>query len=212
MGHSLSNLTKTDGFWFPAYDVRCRRYTFRQEPQFAEGIKHVKKFTYCVQAGGNVGVWPRWLCRRFKYVYTFEPDPVNFRCLIVNCPEESVIKFNAALGSKPGCVKIAQAEYKGQRNCGANYVKGEGVIPTLRLDDLALPGCDLLQLDIEGYEYFALMGAVETIRKFKPVVMIEDKGHSKRYGVSAESADLLTGMGMTEAIKVAADRIFTWVE
>jgi FkbM family methyltransferase len=210
MGHALSSLTKTDGYWFPSYDVRCRKYTFRQEPQFAEGLKHVKRFDYAVQAGGNVGVWPRWLCLKFKYVYTFEPDPVNFRCMIANCPEENIIKFNAALGHQPGCVTIKKGDYRGEDNCGGNHVNGKGVIPTLRLDDLALPGCDLLQLDIEGYEFFALAGAKETILRCKPVVMIEDKGHGKRYGVKGECPDFLTKLGMVEATKVGADRIFTW--
>jgi FkbM family methyltransferase len=210
--HHLSQITKTDGFWFPAYDQRCRLHVFRQEPQFLEALKHVKKLEYVVQAGGNVGVWPRWLCRRFRWVYTFEADPLNFRCLTTNCEEENIIKFNAALGERHECVSIARGDYKGENNCGGNSVKGKGVIPTLRVDDLALPGCDLLQLDIEGYEYFALLGAAETIKKYKPVVQIEDKGHGKRYGVAGKNAEFLNKLGMVEAIKIGPDRIFTWAE
>jgi hypothetical protein len=31
----------------------------------------------------------------------------------------------------------------------------------------------LIHLDIEGYEYFALLGAVNTIKKCKPVIVVE---------------------------------------
>ena len=45
--------------------------------------------------------------------------------------------------------------------------------PTIIIDNLNLPGCDLIQLDIEGYELKALKGAIETIKKYKPVICVE---------------------------------------
>ena len=38
---------------------------------------------------------------------------------------------------------------------------------------MGLNDCSLIHLDIEGYEYFALSGAINTITKFKPVIAIE---------------------------------------
>ena len=52
-------------------------------------------------------------------------------------------------------------------------MSGEGAIPTLRVDDLGLKVCDLLYLDIEGYELFALRGSAETIRRCRPVIACE---------------------------------------
>ena len=45
-------------------------------------------------------------------------------------------------------------------------------VQTTKIDDLKLKP-DLVKLDIEGYEFNALLGARKTIRRFKPVIYIE---------------------------------------
>jgi hypothetical protein len=52
-------------------------------------------------------------------------------------------------------------------------VNGAGSCPTYKIDDLSLPICDLIHLDIEGYEYYALQVGIETITTCKPVIVIE---------------------------------------
>lgn len=133
----------------------------------------VKKFDVVVQAGGAMGMWPKRMGQKFKVVYTFEPTPQSFHCLNVNCPEEHIIKMQAALGDKPELVKMRYHE--NPNNYGAFMAHPGGVIPTLRIDDLGLNDLDLLMLDIEGHELKALKGAEETIKKFKPVIVLEDK-------------------------------------
>ena len=56
---------------------------------------------------------------------------------------------------------------------GAYFVNGNGNIPTLLIDDLNLTECDLIMLDVEGYELHALNGAIETIKKYGPVICVE---------------------------------------
>jgi len=47
-------------------------------------------------------------------------------------------------------------------------------VPMIALDSLALTDIDLIELDLEGYEYDALLGAKETIERNKPVLIIEN--------------------------------------
>lgn len=124
-------------------------------------------------------MWPKELAHRFDAVYTFEPDHENFHCLAHNledCP--NVIKLQAALGDRPQLTDL----YRMPGNNGAHYLHSDGILPTMRLDDLALPVLDFLQLDIEGMEYAAVTGALDTIRRCHPVVMVEDKGLSEKFG------------------------------
>jgi hypothetical protein len=69
-------------------------------------------------------------------------------------------------------------------------------IPTLLIDDLNLDRCDFIHLDIEGYEYFALQGAEQTIKKHGPIIAVEKAGHEARYGLTWDHIqDYLVSLG-----------------
>lgn len=143
----------------------------------------VKTKRCVVQAGGAMGMWAKRMAQVFGEVYTFEPTPDSFYCCSFNCPEENIHCFNAALGDVRGMVNMQFPEHKARSKTGKDNLGGfrcfdGGSIPTLRIDDLALPVCDLIFLDLEGYELFALKGAKETIAKCNPVIVMEDKGCS----------------------------------
>lgn len=126
-----------------------------------------------VQAGGNCGLYPKLLSKKFKVVYTFEPDPVNFYCLVNNCTEDNIIKFQCALAGENYNVRN-QNLYP--QNVGMNKVirDKDGLIPTVKIDDFNLNWCDLIWLDTEGFEEDILKGSIKTISKFNPIVICEN--------------------------------------
>lgn len=129
-----------------------------------------------VQAGGNQGMYPRLLSDMFETVYTFEPDPVNFHCLVANCQRDNIIKINAALGYKHEMVSISVDRFVDwDTNYGVRDVvkKESSHIPTFTIDDLDLKYCDLIMLDVEGYELNILKGANKTLEKFNPIIFAE---------------------------------------
>lgn len=138
-----------------------------------------------IQAGGNAGYFTKKYADIFQFVYTFEPIPALFHCLNRNIQKDNVFKFQACLGERHGCVSLGR---KVGNNAGSMNVTGVGMTPTMRIDDLALPGCDLIQLDLEGYELFALKGGLETINKYKPIVVIESSWGT-RYGITPHMID-----------------------
>jgi FkbM family methyltransferase len=123
-----------------------------------------------VQAGGNCGLTVKPFASAFKHVYTFEPDPVNFLCLTLNIDSPNVYKFQCCLGDEHKTIKL---DNYSATDSGAYFVGGDGIVPTLLIDDLNLTECDLIMLDVEGYELHALNGAIETIKKYGPVICIE---------------------------------------
>lgn len=204
-------LMVVNGFHFPAYDRVAHHYVFRQLKNFEASLALCQARRVAVQAGGNVGIWPKWLAARFEQVYTFEPDPMNFRCLELNCPEANLVRLNAAVGAAAGGVKTMLGGWKNKLNCGGNYVLPGGSTPVIRIDDLELDCVDLIELDVEGYEYFAVQGAIETITRCRPIVQIEDKGHGRRYGLERRAArSLLEELGMVEKGRAGADYVFAW--
>lgn len=177
-----------NGFYWPEHDIHCHPVVPNQLNDLDFALKHVKKTEICIQAGGNVGIWPKKLSTIFDTVYTFEPDPENFNCLARNVPEHNVIKFNAGLGDKHQMIKVEAPIENEKNNCGAYQVTGKGNIPTFKIDDLNLDACDLIYLDIEGYEYFALEGAIRTISDYQPVIALEQKMLPIMYQDNPEAA------------------------
>jgi FkbM family methyltransferase len=151
-----------------------------------------------VQAGGSCGLYPRFLSDIFQTVYTFEPDRLNFFCLVNNCQKNNIIAMNAALGSQHSMVSVNCSD---TGNVGAHTVseKEESIVPTLLIDDLNLSHCDFIWLDVEGYEDHVIEGAFKTLIKFKPVLMLET--------LNEKSNTLLTGMGYTFLKKSGSDSI-----
>lgn len=183
-----------DGWYWPKTDISCWKF-MQAYPTLPTIItKLVPNKRVVVQAGGNCGFYPKQYASLFETVYTFEPEWLNFYCLNLNVDEPNVIKNQSCLGNTRGLVNLAIKE----KNRGKNYVNGPGICPTYRIDDLTLEVCDLIHLDIEGYEYYALQGAIETIARCKPVIVIEmwDKLANRfEENINEKTEELLTGLG-----------------
>lgn len=161
-----------------------------------------------VQAGGNLGVFAKALSDEFETVYTFEPSPRLFPDMVANAPEPNIIRFQCALGDQPGVVGLRHETDK-LDHAGVTHIDGEGVLPVIRLDSLNLPVCDLLYLDVEGFEFFALRGAEETIARCKPTVVVEINECCERYGITADDiGKLMKRLGYVRRLHIHNDHVF----
>lgn len=147
-------------------------------PRWQNGPRRV-----AVQAGGHIGVWPMQLGELFERVYTFEPEPANFACLVRNAAgagEPGIFAFRAALGCDHGCVDLkVHTGNSGQHQLRA---ANAGAVPTLRIDDLNLDACDAVLLDVEGFEIAALTGAHKTLQRCRPLVVVEENKRCRTFG------------------------------
>ncbi len=131
-----------------------------------------------VQAGGNCGVYPL-LCKEFfNCVYTFEPDPLSFFCLTVNCQLPSIYKFNCALGEFTGNVVVNDIMPHNRGMIQTIEINQQG-IPMVPIDGFNFISVDLIMLDVEGAELSCLKGAVKTLEKFKPHIIFESNSKEK---------------------------------
>jgi FkbM family methyltransferase len=161
-----------------------------------------------VQAGGNLGAFAKYLATEFAAVYTFEPDPHTFPLLVANAPESNIIKIQAALGDARNLVST---EWGVGSKCheGTVRVEGPGIIPTFRIDDLALRHCDLICLDVEGWEMHAVRGALDTIENCRPVLSVEINKCIERTEFTGDDLRMLiSSLGYRMAFKVHADEVY----
>lgn len=166
----------------------------------------VKKKNLIIQAGGNCGLYPKYYSSIFKKVITFEPDARNFFCLNYNVPESNVYKFQCCVGDKNEPLSISESPvYQGMASLS---VSGPGDIPQITIDSLHL-NPDLIHLDIEGFEGFALLGAVDTINRARPIIALETNGLGDVHGWTKEKLDeLMFSLKYETLVDLGHDKIY----
>ncbi|GAB4144471.1 MAG: hypothetical protein Tsb009_16140 [Planctomycetaceae bacterium] len=135
-----------------------------------------------IEAGANIGVHTLFFARRVGEqgrVLAFEPQRLAFQALCGNMALNSITNtfcWNMGLSDTPGEMSIPMLDPRKPNNFGGVEMTTDGVgdiVPVTTIDQLALPQCDFIKVDVEGMEEKVLRGAAETIRKFKPILYVE---------------------------------------
>ena len=196
------------GWTVPDADECCMQAILAEVGDLGVSLDLCKQFRTAIQAGGNVGVYPMAMAQKFERVYTVEPDAANYEALATNTVNQPrVVIRRAAFGQDHGKAAIDQIY---PDNIGAHQIKDGNEFDVLPIDSLSVTDCDLLQLDVEGSEHQAILGAIATIEASWPVITLELKGHGERYGYTDDDTiNLLADMGYKIADRVNRDVIFT---
>ena len=209
----MKNLTviKNEKWVWPAADEKSWEGQNEHLNLVDHILPYVKNKNIMIQAGGNCGLVLNTFTPHFNFIYTFEPDPINFYCLTQNISKDNVYKIQACLGKSNGTTQTQQLIRPDRpHDTGGVHIHGEGFVPLLSIDSLNLPECDLIQLDVEGYELNALLGAIETIKKYKPVLCVEfcEKWLNRYDATSEKILNLLDSLNYTHIETYGVDRIF----
>ncbi len=143
----------------------------------------LKEGAIVVDAGANVGTHTVPLAKRVGRsgaVFALEPQPLTFQLLCANVALNALVNVhchNVAATDRPGDLRIPVLNPSQRTNFGA--VKAEGHeqgrrVDAIRIDDLALPRCNLIKIDVEGMEPRVLAGASRVIARHRPVLFVEN--------------------------------------
>jgi len=156
--------------------------------------------SYCIDAGANLGFHTIQFGRLSKKVYAFEPQSLIFNQLCANILfndlNEVIIPYKKALGEEFEEKQLWNIEHEdwvggGSYNWGGrglihknldekraneNEYREYDMVEIIPLDSINIPKCDLFKIDIQGYEYYAFLGAKNLIDKYKPVILLENQG------------------------------------
>jgi FkbM family methyltransferase len=165
--------------------------------------KYVKPGDVVLDVGANIGahtVVLSQLVGEKGLVVAFEPERYNYYTLCGNLALNNitnVIAFQQAVGEKKGTIKVPYINTPYNDNYGSleldkDYSKiPHYTVPCSTIDGLELEKCNFIKLDIEGMEKWALMGGKETIKKFHPIMYIEDDREDK----SKELREFISSLG-----------------
>ncbi len=116
--------------------------------------------------GDTIEEFVRLVGGKYKRIVGVEPNEKNFRKCELNTQSlENVTLYNAAAWSEntelifsKGAGRQAKISDKGTQ------------VRALTLDSIAQDGCTYVKYDVEGADYEALLGSVQTIRKYTPKI------------------------------------------
>lgn len=157
--------------------------------------------SYALDVGANVGNHSIQFARKFKGVFSFEPNPRVFEVLASNTKRiENIQCFNLGLSDENETLSL----WEDPQNFGASSAVNRHPsnmhvnVKVKPLDDMSYEeySISLVKVDVEGMEYKVLLGASKLIDQQKPVVFFEQ--HSCEFeGVYDEtrSIDLLRSKG-----------------
>ncbi|KAB8154147.1 FkbM family methyltransferase [Kordia sp. TARA_039_SRF] len=144
-----------------------------------------------VQAGAFFGDFLPGIAKNISEtakVWSFEPSLEFFRCAEITIRINNlnnVELFQVGLGAEKSEQKLQVATADGRQLGGASrIIDGENgkfvpiVIETL---DSIIPkdrNISIIQFDLEGFEIPALKGAIETIKRCKPILILEILSHN----------------------------------
>jgi FkbM family methyltransferase len=152
--------------------------------------KYITKDSIVIEGGAYIGAHTLKLAYLSKYVYAFEPMPQSNNTLNSNIKLNNITNisvFGEGLSDKignttfewsevnnPGCSGLANNPI-GKPNLRNLFENQENKINVslITIDSLNLDKIDFIKLDIEGYEILAIRGAIETIKRCKPIITLE---------------------------------------
>lgn len=125
-------------------------------------------------------------CGPSRLVWACEPNHENFRCAAMTVALNGLTNVrlhHGALGDRAGLTTLMVSSPTGDSLGGRSHVVEPGTappdttyqVPVLRIDDIVPTDrpVALIQLDVERQERQALTGAMATIRRHRPALIVE---------------------------------------
>ena len=165
------------GYWLPDDESHFSKFIERNNGAgYQENIRnlalsYVDKFDVSIDIGANFGLWSYTLEKKFTTNIAIEPIQEHCDYLKINAPLTDV--HQVALGNSTGTLNMK----RNFENYGKTCVDKDGdtEVPVVLLDSLNLPAANFIKIDVEGFEYFVLLGGEQYIKKSRPVLVIEQE-------------------------------------
>ncbi len=154
-------------------------------------------------------------------IWAFEPNQENYRCTRITLALNdisNVVLTNAGLGDKQETLLIRTKDDYGRALGGASQIiadkshdyAGTEPVQIVTIDDIVDSdrNVSIIQLDVEGHEKEALTGALETIRRCLPIIMVEVLANSTLLE-SEWFAENILSFGYRKTNDIDANSVFT---
>lgn len=163
-----------------------------------------------VDAGAHFGSLSCAMAMHFDVVHSFEPNLTNYMYLCANAslrPTGRILPRNLGLYSEPTTISLAppsQQEMPLETSHGINgafrdventgglafstHGTGVNTVEAIALDSLHLTEVGFIKVDCQGSDGHVILGAMDTIRRCRPIVVFEWEEHlANNQGVTLDA-------------------------
>ncbi len=131
---------------------------------------HIKNFRTAVDVGCRDGDFTIPLSKHFANVKAFD---YRVRDNLMKRLPTNTQFFETALGDKVNLVRSFGGVILEQQG---NRKKPEMLVQQKTLDSFVFENVDYIKIDVEGHELKVLRGATNTIKKYNPLIVVEENG------------------------------------
>ena len=216
-------MKQSHNFWFPDYDNHFPRMLDKSILKYGiaryqwlardAAIDACVQKRICIDIGANVGLWSCDLVKSFDHVIAFEPVAEFIECFKKNVTGSNYVIEPVALGRTESLIEMNIV----QGNTGHSHIDpasvGKGSIPLKTLDSYNYENVDLIKIDVEGFEEEILAGAMQTILRNKPVIVVEQQKHEYKDAMTDKpSIKILESWGYRVVDQHKKDWIMKWTK
>lgn len=136
-----------------------------------------------LDVGANIGTHTLQFAKSVQpngFVYAFEPQRIAFEFLCANIILNNylnIFPMMAGVSDTDGEIIVPILNPDSLANSGSINIENKSSgdpVRLLTIDSLKLNRCNLIKIDVEGMERKVLLGAKETINKFRPLLFVEN--------------------------------------
>jgi FkbM family methyltransferase len=169
----ISNIIKSNVIWEPHLHIVFEKY--------------INKNSIVIECGCHIGTHTVKLASLCDKIYGFEPMPETYEILTKNMLINNIdnaILYKLGVSNKPGVTKYS---WISENNPGASGLENNPMgkptyinatsknidVNLTTIDLLSLNKLDFIKIDVEGYERLVIEGAMNTIKRCKPIIVME---------------------------------------
>jgi len=203
-------------YLFPSNDTHFDRwmlegeYQQKQRDALFEYMEERRPIEYIADVGAHVGLWSRPMMRRAntKYIWAFEPNNSVRECYVLNMGGfDNYSIYPVALGHKnmKGFLNV-ETDNSGNTNV---HPTRSGNTEIRTLDSFNFEHLDYIKVDVEGFEYNFLQGAVDTLNRCRPFVHLEMKSKNMRNSKD-DFYRFMKNIGYSQVMKIGAEVLYDY--
>lgn len=164
--------------WYLMFYFNWLKKTNRLDKEMLFIRKLLRSERKFIDIGANIGIYSYYFSKYFNKIEAFEPLPSVTEPLRLSL-RSNVAIHNIALSNDFGKLQLYVPLHNNIEVPGLASLEVRKkpfhmyTVDVMKLDDFGFSDVDLIKIDVEGHEYQVIEGAYHTIKKYRPVIIVE---------------------------------------